>query len=154
RSVERLIAGRPIPRLLDAPDMTAPEDLAHMKILVDLVAPLWFFDRSVFALLVHRVLRLALERGNPPRSLSPFDGYAAFLASEDRFASASAFGALAIEFARRRGDRMLEAKALVVCANFIFPWVRPLAAVLPTMRRAFELGVESGDLRFGAFALS
>ncbi|WP_437678695.1 sensor histidine kinase [Sorangium sp. So ce131] len=152
RAVEARLGGRPPESLLDLPLITGPEERAHMKLVSGMLTPAWFAERRQLSLLTLLGVRFALEHGNSSEGILPYAGHALFLASEGDIAGAQGFGRLAVELARRLGDRAQETVALHIYTEFVRPWGASFASCAAQFRDVVALGRSSGELRYAAYA--
>ncbi|AUX40235.1 protein kinase [Sorangium cellulosum] len=152
RAVEARLGGRPPESLVDLPLMTGSEERAHMKLVSGMITPAWFAERRQLSLLTLIGVRFALEHGNSSEAILPYAAHALFLAAEGDLAGAQGFGRLAVELARRLGDRAQETVALQIYTEFVGPWVAPFASCAALFRDVVALGLSSGELRYAAYA--
>lgn len=151
--IDAQIRARGRDAILDAPRTDDPLVRAKCALLSETATALYFVDPDLSMLADTAVLPITLERGLTADTATALVAVARHLgAMEGDHARASELASLALEVARRAGDRGREAE---VCANvgiFIQPWHAPLRSSVPLLRRAFELGVASGSMTFAAYA--
>jgi predicted ATPase/signal transduction histidine kinase len=143
------LAGRAIDELLDAPKMEGPQELAAMRILSNLLEPTYVTWQKLFAFVVARMVTLSLVHGNAVSSASAYAVYAMFLCSmTGDFATAHAFGRLAVDLSRRFEDPIQQCRAAGVFGTFVNVWRAPLRSNMPVLRAAVAKGLESGDVQY------
>ncbi|XXY46171.1 AAA family ATPase [Sorangium sp. So ce269] len=152
RAIGAALGARSPESLIDLPLMTRPEERADMKVLSMMTTAAWFADRRQLSVLTLRGVRLALEHGNSSESILLYAWYAPLLVADGDLAGADGFGRLAVELARRFGDRAQETIALHLYNEFVRPWMAPLASCVPMFRDIAALGVSSGELNYAAYA--
>lgn len=148
------VGKRSIEALVDAPEMDNEEAQACMRLLAILGPPAYFSGSEVLAFLIARGTNLSLQHGPTVYSAYVYVFYGALHnARTGEYDVGYAFGKLALNLARRFGNRAEESRALEVFALVVQPWRAPLRDSLVLMREGHRAGVESGELAYAAFNL-
>lgn len=148
------VGKRSIEALVDAPEMDNEETQACMRLLAILGPPAYFSGSEVLAFLIARGTNLSLQHGPTVYSAYVYVFYGALHNSRTGdYDVGYAFGKLALNLARRFGNRAEESRALEVFALVVQPWRAPLHDSLALMREGHRAGVESGELAYAAFNL-
>jgi predicted ATPase/signal transduction histidine kinase/tRNA A-37 threonylcarbamoyl transferase component Bud32 len=154
RAVAALLKGRSPAVILDVPVITDPADQAMQRLLVNLAHPAWWFsDRGLFRLLSFRNLRLILERGHGPESVTALCDVAMCLSAQDAFEEAQAFGSMAQDLAWRLGQSGQQAWAQFLDAAFVLRWRKPYSVINARIKHALESAKKVGETRTASNAL-
>jgi predicted ATPase/signal transduction histidine kinase len=152
---ERLMVslrGRSPLDLLENPLLEHPEERILLQLLLQLSSA-WFVDPGgLFKLVAFSAAELTIRRGHTPVSPVAYAWCAHALTMEGEYARAYEFGQLSIRLASRFGDLAQESRCLLLMAGYISPWRAPLAESTAYVRRAFEIGVQSGELEYASYA--
>ncbi len=145
----RNLADRPIESLLDLPRTAEPEVHALFRVLAALLDPAYLTDPSLFALVVCKVVNLTLTHGMTEVSTLAFGWFGWILCyAFRRYQDGYRFATLAVDLVERRGfaDSVKVRLAMAV----VLSWTKPLAASIAYLRKAYRLGVETGDVFFAS----
>ena len=149
------LAERPIETLIDLPQMSDPDLLAIMEVLLEMLPAATFTDGNLRDLALTRMTNLSLEHGNCDASTMAYAQMS--MVPGPRFGAHSdgyRFGNLGLVLSERGKFTGRRGKVYTVVACFVFPWTRSLKDASLLMRRALDLAQESGDLIFAAFSES
>lgn len=148
------VGDRRIDALVDAPEVNDDEMRACMRLLAILGPPAYFSGSDVLAFLVARGTNLSLLHGPSVYSAYVYVFYGALHnARTGEYDVGYAFGKLALDLARRFGNRAEESRALEVFGLVVQVWRAPLRESLSLMKEGHRAGVESGELAYAAFNL-
>ncbi|MGD1902639.1 MAG: AAA family ATPase [Geitlerinemataceae cyanobacterium] len=146
--------GRPIAELTQLPLMTQSQALAAMRILAKLNPAAYFATPDLFPLLMFKQLALSLRRGNAPESVFAYATYGISLCGIlDNIESGYAFGRLALDLLDELNVEQYRANILFVFNFLIRHWKEPLRNSLSPLMKAYQVGLDVGDLEMAAFAL-
>jgi predicted ATPase/signal transduction histidine kinase/PAS domain-containing protein len=140
--------------LLETAPMEDAEERARLRLFVALAAATWFTAPELFRVVCSRAVALTTRRGVAQDSPFAFAAYAIALAMDGEYEEAHRFGRLAVGLAERASNPAQECRALMVLGGHVGPWRAPLRDSLPVLRKAYTLGVESGELEYAAYALA
>lgn len=150
------LGARSIAELNDVPQVDDPDMQAAMRLLSILGPPAYFSGADeILAFVTLKGTNLALVHGPSPYSayVCVFHG-ALHQARTGDYDTGYAYGALAVDLARRFGDRAELARTLQVFSLLVSVWNAPLRNTLPLMREGYRAAVESGELAYAAFTLA
>ena len=151
--IDAMVRARGRDAILDAPRTDDPLVRAKCALLSETATPLYFIDPDLSTLADASVLPITLERGLTSDTATALIAVARYLgAVQGDHARSTEIASLALEVARRSGDRGREGEVYANVGIFIQPWHAPLRSSVPLLRRAFELGVVSGGMTFAAYA--
>jgi PAS domain S-box-containing protein len=144
--------GRAIEALIDLPLMSDAASLATLDVLTKLVAPAFYTDGNLLALISCRAVNLSLERGNCDGSCFAYVLLGSF--AGPRFGDYQAgyrFGRLGYDLVEGRGLKRFEARTYMDFGNVVLPWTKHVRAGRDLVWRAFEAATNVGDVTYAAF---
>jgi PAS domain S-box-containing protein len=146
------LGGRPIESLIDLPLVTDPEIRAAMHVLSVLFAPAFFTDINLVYLHLCHMVNLTLRYGTTDASSPAFGWFGVLLGPVfRRYVDGYRFGRLACELVERHGALAYKAKTYFAM-EMVALWAQPPETALDYIRRAFQAGVEGGDLAFACYS--
>jgi PAS domain S-box-containing protein len=146
------LGGRAIEALIDLPLMSDAASLATLDVLTKLVAPAFYTDGNLLALITCRAVNLSLERGNCDGSCFAYVLLGSF--AGPRFGDYQAgyrFGRLGYDLVEGRGLTRFQARTYMDFGNVVLPWTKHVRAGRDLVRRAFEAANKVGDVTYAAF---
>ncbi len=146
------LGGRAIEALIDLPLMSDAASLATLDVLTKLVAPAFYTDGNLLALITCRAVNLSLERGNCDGSCFAYVLLGSF--AGPRFGDYQAgyrFGRLGYDLVEGRGLKRFQARTYMDFGNVVLPWTKHVRAGRDLVRRAFEAATNVGDVTYAAF---
>ena len=151
--IERLLDGREIDSLLDAPEMTEETHRAAIEILGRLGPTAFQTSVEAFNFVSARMVRLSLEHGQTVAGAQGYAFYSMVLIRFRDYQRAYAFGQLSMRLADRLGSAAAKCKTGEVVIAHIHHWVQPLRKSDPINTEAFEAGLQAGELQYAGFTL-
>jgi PAS domain S-box-containing protein len=152
--VKAKLDSRKIETLIQLPEMSEPDKIVIIKLLGELSAPAYFFNPSLFFLIVLKMALISLEYGNS--KVSSF-GYVTlgiiWGARLGEFESAYELGRLAVALNEKFNNVSLKSKINLVFGAFINYWRRDLRTCIEILREGYQVGLECGDLVYATFCL-
>ncbi|MBE9226065.1 AAA family ATPase [Phormidium sp. LEGE 05292] len=149
-----ILNGRRIEDLVDLPQMSDPYELAAIKLLASIFAPAYIAAPTLLPLAVCKQVDLSVQHGNAPVSPTAYANYGLLLCGVvGDIDSGYQFGQLALNLLSRLNTQEIKAKTIVIVNIFIRPWKEHLRQTLEPLMSAYSIGMETGDLEFGAFGL-
>lgn len=134
--------------------MEDPLRIAAMKILMATSSPAFFAVPKLLPLLSFLQIRLSLRHGIALETAPALCVYGLIECGVTGNINAGyRFGRLAIELLRRAGGREYEAKVLVVFNAQIHHWKVHARKTLSPLLEAYQVGLETGDLEYAAYAV-
>lgn len=147
------LLGRSVNQLAERPVMEAPAALAATQILASIASATYLAAPNVFPLTVFKQVALAVKYGNTAIAAFAYATYGLILCGVGQdFQAGYRFGDLALKVLDRFDARAIRAKTLLVVNAFVRHWQEPLQNTLPPFQEAFQVGYETGDTEYAAFA--
>lgn len=136
-----------------APLVTDPALRLTMKILAGFMAPAYLTGNdTLFATTMLRLARMSLRHGNCVEAVTAYSCYSVLLAGLGDLSGAYEFGQLALRLTERFGAHQTKSRTLVLYALFGHSWSQPWAGLDAWFKESVEVGRQSGDFLFMAFA--
>lgn len=152
--VRRGLKGRTVASLLALPIMSHPEMRVAAKILITMGPPCYRSHQRLWGVIVPKVVNLTLHYGNIPQvgySHPAFAGLLCWVA--DDFDLAKEFGKLATRLMtdvfHSPSDRSVYA---LMIGSSVRHWFEPLKRGSEDYQEACEIGLQSGNLQYTAYA--
>ncbi|MEA3134189.1 MAG: hypothetical protein QOG17_2035, partial [Gammaproteobacteria bacterium] len=146
------LGGRAIETLIDLPLMSDAASLATLDVLTKLVAPAFYTDGSLLALIACRAVNLSLERGNCDGSCFAYVLLGSFAGPRfGDYQSGYRFGRLGYDLVEGRGLKRFQARTYMDFGNVVLPWTKHVRDGQDLVRRAFEAANKVGDVTYAAF---
>jgi predicted ATPase len=144
---------RPIPDLVDLPEMTDLATRNAMQVFMAVSPAAFFVDSLLLSLMVLRMANLSLQLGVSDVSSYGFGGYGLVMtAAFGRHAEAHQLGELALALNRRFGNERLASRLYFISGTYLAPWVLPFADAKERIRTGCELGHRYGDAAYEAYS--
>ena len=148
-----LLSEREIEDLIHLPKMTAPEPLAAMYIIANIVAAASMVSPALMILLVCKMVNLSINYGNATWSSLSYVAYGNVLcAVVQDIELGCKFGQLAFSLTQRLNTKKGNVKALTVLGAHIMHWKVHLRKTIPILVDAYQNAVETGDFEFAGHA--
>jgi PAS domain S-box-containing protein len=155
REYDRLwerLGSHSIEALLDSPLMSDPDRQATVDVLTAMAAPAMFADPNLFRILVARIVVLSLEHGNSDKSCIAYVRLGGVLGTYfGRYQAGFRFGRLGVDLVEKLGLDHLRARVYLVFGAHVAHWTRHLPSSQTYLRRAFDVGQETGDHIYAAY---
>ena len=155
RAINEKIGARDIEDLVDLPVMTDEAMRMSMKLLMTMWAPSYISgDMMLTVLIATKMVNLSLTYGNVEESAYGYITYAIEVGPRrGDFASAYAFGRLALKVNETFDDLTARAKVNHMFSCYISFWRKHIASCFPHSREAYRAGLESGDFLYAAYGV-
>ncbi|MGM0452706.1 MAG: trifunctional serine/threonine-protein kinase/ATP-binding protein/sensor histidine kinase [Thermodesulfobacteriota bacterium] len=149
----RLYAHRKTDPVLREP-MEDPLRIAAMQLLMATASPAFFAAPKLLPLLAFQQIRLSLKYGNAAETPVAFCVYGLVECGvTGHIDSGFHHGKKAIELSRQLGTREYECRVLVIFNSQIRHWQRHARQTLGALLEAYQVGLETGDLEYAAYAV-
>ncbi|MEL6459376.1 MAG: AAA family ATPase [Cyanobacteria bacterium J06621_15] len=149
------LTDRSIADLLDLPEMEEPYKLAQMRILSSVAPAAYFAFPQLLPLIAMKMVNLSIEFGNTSSSAFGYAMYGFILCGiVDDIESGSQFGQLALNLVDKFNSKDIESKVLLLVGHFIKHWRESVHKSLPLLTKAYQVGLEAGDLEFAGYSAS
>jgi len=148
-----LLARRDIEDLINLAKMTAPEPLAAMYILVNIVVAANMVSPALMILIVCKMVNLSINYGNATWSPLSYAAYGSILCGVVQDIELGyKFGQLALSLTERLNTKKGNAKALAIFSANIMHWKVHFRKIIPIQVDVYQNGVETGDFEFAGYA--
>ncbi|MCP4113564.1 MAG: hypothetical protein GY749_49910 [Desulfobacteraceae bacterium] len=146
--VKLCLVGKKEEYLINLPEMTDPDKLASMRLIVSISSAVYFAAPDLFPLIVFNGITLSVRHGN---SIYSTIGYALILCSvAGDIDSGYRFGRLALNLMERLNAKELRARIIFIFNSFVRHWKEHLRNTLKPLIKGCQYGMETGDLEFAA----
>lgn len=148
------LAEKKVEDLINLPHMEDVKKLAIINILFRLFHPTYVQMPNLFVLVVFSMIRLSIEYGNAPFSIQSYAAYGLILCG--LFADIDTgyqFGQLALGLVNKLKAKELKTGAFFQVNCFVVHWKKHLKETLKPLIEAYQYGIETGDLQFGALSV-
>ena len=140
------LGDRNIPDLIYLPEMTEPEQLAMMKLLMEIIVAGWWTNKGLFYLVTAKMVNLSLTYGSADGSADSYAWYGLILGSGmGDYKSGYEFGELALKLNERFKSIRLNPRVSMIFGLFVQPWRSHLKIGLEFVKKAYQVGLEVGD---------
>ncbi|HEY9620028.1 MAG TPA: diguanylate cyclase [Crinalium sp.] len=147
------LAGRPVASALDLPRMTDPISHAALRILLSIDAPAYLSFPEILPLTICKQVNLSLAFGNAIESAKAYANYGLILCSGlGDLETGYQFGQLALKVLDKLDAKEIHARTSFLVSFLIRHWKEPLRHTLPSLREAYAIALETGDLMHAAIA--
>jgi predicted ATPase/signal transduction histidine kinase/tRNA A-37 threonylcarbamoyl transferase component Bud32 len=153
--VRSSLQGREIADLVNLPEMTDPLQKACMSLLSEMQTCVFNSSPALNNLNSLKMVSLSLAHGNVAESAFGFANYGETLGARlGDYQLGYEFGKLALALTEKFQALHQAAKVYQFFASSIAPWAVHLKRCIPFNQRAYQIGLESGDLAYAGFALA
>jgi predicted ATPase len=144
-----------IESLLELPQMSDPDRVVLMSLLMHCLPPAYQVNPELFALICCKMVTLSIEHGNCPMSAKGYGSFAAILSGiVGNYRDGDRFGKLGVDLSERLNDVAVRSACHFTWACFASAWVRPLDESLAVFREGARWGLASGDHPHAAYCAS
>ena len=141
-----------IESLLELPQMTDPDRVVLMSLLMHCIPPAYQVNPELFALICCKMVSQSIEHGNCPMSAKGYGSFAAILSGiVGRFSDGDRFGKLGVDLSERLNDVTVRSACHFTWAAFASAWVRPIDESIEVFRAGARWGLASGDHPHAAY---
>ena len=142
--------GKSIEQLSNLPEMTDPYKLAALRIMLRIVPAAHPTLPGLFLLLLCK-LAILNRRYRTPASAYGYAAYGCVLSEfMGDFDVAERFGQYALEVLERFDNQEFAARTIMAVHGFVRPWKVHLRETLPGLLKAYQAGLETGDLSYAS----
>ncbi|MEG4349300.1 AAA family ATPase [Microcoleus sp. LAD1_D3] len=149
----KFIVGRKqIRDLANLPEMTNPDHLATIRILMNIIPAAFAASPALFPLVVFKIVYLSVKYGNTALSAQGYCMYGMLLCGVlGDIDSGYQFGQLALTLLEQFNAREIKAKVYHSFNHFIRECKEPIKNTITPLSEAFNSGVETGDLEYAGY---
>lgn len=146
------LGDQPVSSLVRAPLMKEEQHIMAAELLAVMLAPSFFANQALFALVVTKIVNLSLEHGNIPSSCFGYGCFGIILsAALGDYQKGLQFGELAYDLAHRLQDPTEQGRACFHLAEFTSLWTKPLSYARERNREGFLAALDAGDLQYAGY---
>ncbi len=151
--VEKLPEELDIGNLSNLPEMTDPDKLAAMRILVKAITPAFVMNPALLAPIVFTMVNICIRYGNSALSAFAYTFHGLLLCTSiDNIERGYQFGKLGINLVDKLKTKEVKAKVFEVFYGHIKPWVSHVRETIEPLQETVQYGLESGDLEYAGYA--
>ncbi|YAF96759.1 MAG: AAA family ATPase [Nodularia sp. CChRGM 3473] len=147
------LVGKQVHTLVELPELSNPTKLAAIRILASIASATYLAAPNVFPLTVFKQVELSAKYGNAAESAFAYATYGLILCGVvGDLQGGYKFGELALKLLDHFNAKHLQARTLFVVNAFVRHWQEPLQNTIPSLQAAFQVGRDTGDTEYAAFA--
>ncbi|BAY98933.1 serine/threonine protein kinase with two-component sensor domain [Tolypothrix tenuis PCC 7101] len=150
QEIQIKLANRQPEQLVNEPEATAPDKRLIIKILNNLIVPVYVLQKpELYFFVALSMVAVSLNFGVIGESGNGFSAYGMYLGYyHNDYQSGYEFGVLAESLAKRFRQADNLCKACYMLGNNLLSWVRPLRCSLPIFDQGLVAGLQSGEMVF------
>ncbi|MBG1266575.1 hybrid sensor histidine kinase/response regulator [Nostoc sp. WHI] len=147
------LGGKRIEDLTELPEMTDVYKLAALRVLSNLIPPVYIAAPELYPQVVFKMTNLCLKYGNSPLSAYTYALYGVLLcgAFED-MDSGYQFGQLGLKLLNQFNAKEMTAKIYETFNYFIRHWKEPAINTIEPLIEGVQRGLETGDLEYASYS--
>ncbi|MEH1940345.1 MAG: AAA family ATPase [Nostoc sp.] len=147
------LGGKRIEDLTELPEMTDVYKLAALRVLINLIPPVYIAAPELYPQVVFKMTNLCLKYGNSPMSSYTYVLYGMFLCGvfED-IDSGYQFGQLGLKLLNQFNAKEMTAKIYETFNYFIRHWKEPAINTIEPLIEGVQRGLETGDLEYASYS--
>ncbi|MEH2157375.1 trifunctional serine/threonine-protein kinase/ATP-binding protein/sensor histidine kinase [Nostoc sp.] len=139
--------------LIDLPDMTGGKELAAIRILASTNSTAYIARPDLLPQIILSEVNLSMQYGNAAASAF---GYAWYGLIEcgilGNIEAGYEFGQLALQVLEKFHSKELKSRTFFIVQTFINHWHQPLQDTIAPLTEAYQVGLETGDIEYAAWA--
>ncbi|MGL5192791.1 MAG: PAS domain S-box protein [Chroococcales cyanobacterium] len=152
--ISHQLTGKAIPDLIHLPEMSEAHQKAGMRILNSAIAPAYQVAPLLLPLIVVQEIKLSLTYGNSDESAYAYACYGLILCGiVGDIETGHQFGQLALQVLDKFNNKELKCRTLMVVNNNVGVWKEPLQQTIPPLLKAYQSGLETGDLEYAGLSV-
>ncbi|MCP4350705.1 MAG: AAA family ATPase [Desulfobacterales bacterium] len=150
--IKFLMTGKRIENLQKLPEMTDPNVLATMRILVSVVSAAYLAIPDLFPLVVLKLVNLSFKHGNTSSSAFGYTGYGVVLSGLMEVDSAYRFGEVGLRILEYFNAKEIKTKTSFIVYCFLRHWKEHARKTLQPFLEAYQSGLDTGDFEYAAYS--
>ncbi|AGW15100.1 diguanylate cyclase domain-containing protein [Megalodesulfovibrio gigas] len=148
-----LLAGRPIAELIHVPDVKDRDQDSIIQLMAILTDGAYIAVPTLFPHLVMDVVTRSMRHGHNALSAIGFAWATVVIVQQQQdYRSAFALGTLSMQLIERFPNPRIQAQITFLYAVCAMHWFLPLADQIEMYKRAYQYGLENGNLVFAGYA--
>lgn len=154
QALEVLLKDRQIEDLANLPEMTDPDKLAAVRILLAIGGLAFMVNPPLFIMVAHQLVNLSIKYGNSGMASGGYALYALYLAAfAEDLNYGYRFGQLSLRLFEQFDDRQRQAMLIHVFNNHIKHWQDNAKETIENLREGVDAGIENGDFEYSGYAV-
>jgi predicted ATPase/serine phosphatase RsbU (regulator of sigma subunit) len=147
QQVQARIGGRAILDLMELPQATAPQHIAKLRLLTDILVNAWWAANTrLLSLVTLTMIKLSLQYGNTEYSAFGYVWYGMFLGThQQNYEHGQQFGYLALQLVDDYAATHHVPKVSCIFGVFVDPWRSHFRTSIQYLSKGFDVGVAIGD---------
>jgi len=138
--------------LAGLPLMRDAHQLAAMRILMNMVAPLHKASLELLPVIVLKMVTMSVKHGNSPTAAFVYGSYAAILIGVfGDIEKGYRFGQLSMKMLDKLNATELRAKVVFMFNTFVKHWKKHAAETIKPLLEVHKYGIETGDLEYAYY---
>ena len=126
-----------------------------MNLLMDIGTPAYFFNKKGMIYIILKLIEISFRYGNSKVSAFAYISYAFLLGfGFNLFREANVIGKFAINLNEKIKNYNIKSRMFFIYGYFISHWTDDLSKSLEYLRKAYDSGMQTGDLNYAAYSLS
>ena len=155
RQIKAMIGDRTIASLFDLPTMTDPIYTMAVKLLITMGPPCYRSHQRLWGVIVAKVVYLTLQHGNVPQigySHTAYGGLLGYVWQD--YTTGKELGELATRLMSEKFTDSSAAQSVfyLMIGSSIRHWYQPLQSATEDYKKAYQIGLESGNLQYAVYA--
>ncbi|WP_375473765.1 AAA family ATPase [uncultured Nostoc sp.] len=152
-AISHLLSEKSIKDLTYLPEMSELDKLVAMRILSRITISSWIAAPDLMVLIVAKQVSLSIEHGNALVSPFAYANFGLILCGKvGDIETGYEFGQLALRLLSHSNTHSLSARTLLIVNTFIIHWKEHVRNTFQPLLKAYNNGLETGDLEFVAYA--
>ncbi|MEH2254324.1 trifunctional serine/threonine-protein kinase/ATP-binding protein/sensor histidine kinase [Nostoc sp.] len=148
----RLLGKSPL-NLIDLPDMTGSKQLAAIRILASTNSTAYIGRPDLLPQIILSEVNLSMQYGNAAASAFGYAWYGLIECGMlGNIQAGYEFGQLALQVLEKFHSKEFKARTLFMVQTFINHWHEPLQDTIAPLTEAYQVGLETGDIEYAAWA--
>jgi predicted ATPase/signal transduction histidine kinase/DNA-binding NarL/FixJ family response regulator/tRNA A-37 threonylcarbamoyl transferase component Bud32 len=146
-----MLRGKSIASLTALPQMTQPDKIAAMTILMSMASPAYQSGSNVFPITIFKRIILSVKYGNSPESVFSYCSYGVVLCGiTGDIEQGYQFGRLSLKLLSQFHAKQFEARTNFIFNATIRHWKEHIRETIPSFPEVYQRGIETGDFEFAA----
>jgi predicted ATPase len=150
KQINNQFKNRKIESLIEQPMVTHPETKAVVKIIMSLVGVSYFFDPDLFSFLVIKATSIAIKEGHFYEVPHTYGTYGHILSRLDgHYQAGYEFTLLGVRLSQKLNR--FKCRTHNILAVTVNHWTQPIESSVNIAKKAFQYGLEEGDIQFAGY---
>ncbi|MGK7899993.1 MAG: AAA family ATPase [Hormoscilla sp.] len=153
--LEEKLENRSIISLLDLPTASNPEVKVAIELLMNMLPAAYITsDIDLYSFTIVRNVRLSIEQGNMPESITGYVNYGFLLGlTKNQYQRGVEFADLALQLSYKLNSKSERSSACFLLGGWIYVWAKPIQKAAEINYEGFLAGMESGELQYAGYNL-